>query len=202
MSYQIRRFRLPLEKVSLGLWLLIIGIPGDIDFKPVQAAITDTQAVQPAPVMAREFHLSLDNLPNRVAFSSGALANDVMDSLKEKYAAHRPQKVHAALVLGIDGGHRQRSAVKSIQSFVTQQEYALARRWVKEEAQRFDALLERRIAIMNLSNRELIPELLEYNDIAAQLLTQQIHEEIIDRIQVRQLELRRAQIEASRNRDR
>lgn len=193
---------MPFQKVFLGLCLLIIGIPGDADSGQHLTWHANLLFDHPIPEISHRLNPPLDNLKNRVAFSSGALTADVLDSLNDKYVEYRPLKVHAALVLGIDGGHRQRSAVKSIQSYVTKQEYELARHWVRNEAHRFDALLERRIAIMNLSTRELIPELLEYNDIAAQLLTKQIHDEIIHRIQDRQRALRRAQREASRNRGR
>lgn len=202
MSDQTTPLPFSLPKVFLGLCLVIIGIPGDVDSLRLHKPYVALETIRPIPVSDDYPGLPLNNLKSRIAFSSGDLTDDVLASLDDKYAVYRPLKVHAALVLGIDGGHRQRSAVKSIQPYVTQQEYELARRWVKDQSHRFDALRERRIAIMNLSTREIIPELLEYNDIAAQLLTKQVHDEIIIRIQNQQRETRRAQREANRNRGR
>lgn len=141
-----------------------------------------------------------DSLTEQVAFAAADMAADVLVALDGKYADKRPGKVHAAFVLALNGGHRLRVTVKSLRPYLTAHEYDLSRKWVDEESAHYDALMDRRVAIMHCDRRELIPDLLEYNDIAIQLLSKKINSEIVTKIHAQRAATRKAERRNERKR--
>ena len=130
-----------------------------------------------APVFEKS---STDNSQrNRVEEATGVLADDVMDSLKTKYANDKgPLKVHSSLVLALEHTHRKRVILQPLKKFLSPEEFVTACESIYLQRDRYNDLLERRIAIMQRPYRELIPELLRYNDIATVVLTRKISAEI------------------------
>ena len=141
------------------------------------------------------------SLAEQVTFAAADMASDVMVALDGKYADKRPQKVHASFVLAMNGGHRLRATIKSLRPYLTAHEYELSREWVDNAATQYDALMNRRIAIMNCEQRNLIPSLIEYNDIAVQLLSKKINEEIVTQINEYRAGVRNAERRQKPNRD-
>lgn len=141
------------------------------------------------------------SLSEQVTFAAADMAPDVLVALDGKYAEKRPQKVHASFVLAMNGGHRLRATIKSLRPYLTAHEYELSRRWVDEAAIQYDRLMNRRIAIMNCQQRNLIPSLIEYNDIAVQLLSKKINEEIVIQINEYRVGVRKAERRQQPKRD-
>jgi hypothetical protein len=129
-------------------------------------------------------------LLQRVALAAGDLAGDVLHALQGKYADRRPLKVHSTLVLGLENGHRKKIVLRQLQRLLSEREYDLACQILDEENYRFEELLQRRYRIAESASREMIPELLDYNDIAAQLLTKKLHDQIMTVILNRRRALR------------
>ena len=133
------------------------------------------------------------SLAEQVTFAAADMAPDVLGALDGKYADKRPGKVHASFVLAMNGGHRLRATIKSLRPYLTAHEYELSRSWVDKAATQYDALMNRRIAIMNCEQKDLIPVLIKYNDIAVQLLSKKINGQIVTKINEYRVTVRKAE---------
>lgn len=123
-------------------------------------------------------------MPDRVYLAAGSLTPDVLHSLEDEQAIRQPLKVHSTLFLALDSAHRKKALIRFLQGSVSGEELAMAgQRWDQDRARfddRFQDLLQRRQAIMQLADRQTIPELLRYNDLAVMLLTRRIHGELMN----------------------
>ena len=121
-----------------------------------------------------------------IRFATGAIAEQVNESLAE-YESRNPLKVHTALVLVLDKGHRRRIVLNSLKPKFDKQQYELACEILDQNKHEFDDLLQRRYQIMSHDDRSKIPEMLRYNDIAVRLLCRNLTGKIFTAV-IRQTE--------------
>lgn len=120
----------------------------------------------------------LSTRQKKIEAAAGDMAEEVFQSLTGKYLNKRPKKVHSSLVLALETTHRRRIVLHPLAEHLTPAEFKRARGLLDEKKPCFDELLQRRLAIMKITERSVIPELLDYNDIAIQLLSRKLRDEI------------------------